>query len=130
MNSSSSANSDLPQNRHDYDGSRQLLAQAIADGQSLYATVIRISITHRAAYIKFHESQCPFIGFGAACSGVSWFEGEPLRCGPHRFKVSNYGIPKGGKREQWCIHSEDNTFKIVAEQISYVDENVEIMDKS
>ena len=84
--------------------------------RSLFVSTIKANITHSVAFLIFHTGECPFVGLGVAIRGMSVFEGELLRSGPHRFRISEVIEQDTGKK-QWSLQSEDNSFKVVAKEI-------------
>jgi len=102
--------------------SRAKVMDRLNDPSSMYVTVIRMSLTHSVAYLRFHKDECPFLGFGVACSGMSYFEGQLLRSGPHRFKVFENVDARNSQKEEWHIESDDGSFQIVTEEIWFVED--------
>jgi len=84
--------------------------------RQLFVSTIKVSLTHRLAFLMFHEGRMPLAGVGVAIRGLTTFEGEVLRAGPYRFTVSESTPQETGSR-LWIVHSDDNSFRIAAEEI-------------
>jgi len=91
------------------------LIEAFRD-RPFFVSTIRASITHRIALLMFHEGDVPFPGIAVAICGMSTFEGDLLRSGPHRFEFSET-LDQDTGVEQWVLNSEDNSFRVAAKEI-------------
>ena len=89
----------------------------------MYVSVITMSITHSTVHLRFHKDDCPFLGFGVNCVGVTHFSGELLRSGPHIFRVVKNTDSCEGGNEAWQIQSNDGSFGIIAEELWKTDES-------
>lgn len=100
------------------------LSEFLEHSNSMYVSVIGMRVTHRCVFIRVHKSKSPFSGVGIGFRGVTSFEGELLRAGPHQFvieKALNSGSDGEQIGELWCFKSLDNRFKIISKEMCLTD---------
>jgi len=88
---------------------------------SLYVSTVKVNISHGLAFLVFHTGQIPLTGICVAIRGLVTYEGETLRAGPHRFSVSERNAEES-QAAVWILHSDDDSFRIEAEEIQYMRE--------
>lgn len=96
------------------------LYDRICSSGSMYVTVMELSSTHGFAYLRFHEHRCAQLGVGVCADGLSRFEGELIRSGPHRFSLSHQLCDKG--RDELRLESDDKSFVMVVRRMALMRE--------
>ena len=102
--------------------SRDNAIDRLHQNKKYFVTVIRMSITHGFAHLRFHEQRCPFLGFGINIDNLAHFDGYLHNDGPHQFRVGKLDPATHNLQEAWKISSEDETFSLVCEEIWFCEE--------
>ena len=102
--------------------SRNEVIDRLNQADPMYVSIVRMTSSHATAVLRFHDAECPFLGFGVNCCFIIRVRGQLLRSGPHKFRVFENKTTQSNRHEEWHIESEDGAFKIVAEEIWLVKE--------